>query len=53
MQQIQIPPLAEGEIYLGGFVDVNGDVTHTILLPGENGSASWQDQMEWANSRGN
>ncbi len=52
MQQIQIPPLAEGEIYLGGFVDVNGDVTHTILLPGENGSASWQDQMEWANSRG-
>ncbi len=52
MQQIQIPPLAEGEIYLGGFVDANGDVTHTILLPGDNKAASWQAQIEWANSVG-
>ena len=52
MQQIQLPPLAEGEIYLGGFVDVNGDVTHTILLPNENDPAPWQDQMEWAKSIG-
>lgn len=52
MQQLQIPPLAEGEIYLGGFVDANGDVTHTILLPGDNDGASWQAQMEWAKSIG-
>ncbi|UEP42721.1 DUF1566 domain-containing protein [Burkholderia sp. B21-005] len=50
--QIQLPPLAEGEIYLGGFVDKNGDVTHTILLPGDNDLASWQEQMEWAKSIG-
>ena len=52
MQQIQTPPLAEGEIYLGGFVDANGDVTHTILLPGDNKPATWQQQMEWAKSIG-
>jgi hypothetical protein len=52
MQQIQIPQLAEGEIYLGGFVDANGDVTHTILLPGDNDGASWQAQLEWAKSIG-
>ncbi|MEM5294205.1 DUF1566 domain-containing protein [Burkholderia sp. JPY481] len=52
MQQIQLPPLAEGEIYLGGFVDSNGDVTHTILLPGDNADASWQAQMDWAKSIG-
>ncbi|RQT08918.1 DUF1566 domain-containing protein [Burkholderia contaminans] len=50
--QIQLPTLAEGEIYLGGFVDKNGDVTHTILLPGENDRGTWQEQMEWAKSRG-
>lgn len=48
MQQVQLPPLAEGEIYLGGFVNANGDVTHTILLPGDNDGASWQAQMDWA-----
>ncbi|PVX61283.1 DUF1566 domain-containing protein [Paraburkholderia unamae] len=52
MQQIQIPPLAEGEIYLGGFVVAKGDVTHTILLPGDNADATWQSQMEWAKSIG-
>jgi hypothetical protein len=52
MQQIQLPPLAEGEIYLCGFVGKNGDVSHTILLPGDNDGASWQDQMEWAKNIG-
>ncbi|MCA8045520.1 DUF1566 domain-containing protein [Burkholderia arboris] len=50
--QIQIPPAAEGEVYLGGFVDKNGDVIHTYLLPGDNGRATWQEQMEWAKSIG-
>ena len=49
--QIQRPPLAEGEIYLCGIVDANGDVEHTVLLPGENGRASWQAQIDWAKSR--
>jgi len=52
MQQIQLPPLAEGEVYLGGFVDANGDVTHTILLPGDHDGASWQEQKAWAKSLG-
>lgn len=52
MQQVQLPPLAEGEVYLGGFVDANGDVTHTILLPGDSDRATWQAQMEWAKSCG-
>ncbi|RQU16278.1 DUF1566 domain-containing protein [Burkholderia cenocepacia] len=50
--QIQLPTLADGEIYLCGFVDKNGDVVHTILLPGDNADASWQAQMEWAQSIG-
>ena len=50
--QIQIPPAAEGEVYLGSFVDKNGDVTHTFLLPGDNDRATWQEQMEWAKSIG-
>ncbi|MDR8027022.1 DUF1566 domain-containing protein [Burkholderia cenocepacia] len=50
--QIQLPTLADGEIYLGGFVDKNGDVTHTILLPGDNDDATWQEQMDWAKSIG-
>ncbi|WP_175760478.1 DUF1566 domain-containing protein [Burkholderia anthina] len=50
--QIQRPPLAEGEIYLCGIVDANGDVVHTVLLPDESGRASWQVQMDWAKSRG-
>ncbi|WP_186200620.1 DUF1566 domain-containing protein [Burkholderia gladioli] len=50
--QIQLPPLAEGEIYLCGFVNAAGDVTHTILLPGDNDDASWQDQLDWAKSIG-
>ncbi|AOJ99896.1 DUF1566 domain-containing protein [Burkholderia vietnamiensis] len=50
--QIQLPSLAEGEIYLCGIVDAHGDVVHTVLLPGQNDRATWQAQMEWAKSRG-
>ncbi|WP_186096973.1 DUF1566 domain-containing protein [Burkholderia gladioli] len=52
MAQVQLPPLAEGEIYLCGFIDTNGDVIHTILLPGDNDDASWQAQLDWAKSIG-
>ncbi|TDG26540.1 DUF1566 domain-containing protein [Paraburkholderia silviterrae] len=49
---IKIPDLAEGEIYLGGFIDGAGRVTHTILLPGDNDDAKWQAQLDWAQSIG-
>ncbi|CAB3783063.1 hypothetical protein LMG28688_01571 [Paraburkholderia caffeinitolerans] len=52
MQKIQLPELAAGEIYLCGFVDANGEVEHSVLLPGDNDRASWQAQMEWAKSIG-
>jgi hypothetical protein len=46
MQQLQIPPLAEGEIYIGAIGNKNGDFHHVILLPGDNDGASWQAQIE-------
>ncbi len=52
MQQLQRPPLAEGEIYVGAIGDANGDFYHVILLPGDNDDASWKAQMEWAKSIG-
>ncbi|KVF35748.1 DUF1566 domain-containing protein [Burkholderia vietnamiensis] len=50
MQQLQIPPLAEGEIYVGAIGDRSGDFHHVILLPGDNAAAPWKDQLEWAKS---
>jgi hypothetical protein len=52
MQQLQIPPLAEGETYIGAIGDQRGDVYHLILLPGDNDDASWSEQLEWAKSIG-
>ncbi|TAM07217.1 MAG: DUF1566 domain-containing protein [Paraburkholderia sp.] len=52
MQQIQLPPLAEGEVYVGAIGDKNGDFHHIILLPGDNAEATWQEQMDWAKSIG-
>jgi hypothetical protein len=52
MQQLQIPPLAEGEVYVGAIGDSKGDVYHVVLLPGDNKRATWADQLEWAKSIG-
>ncbi|MBJ9687486.1 DUF1566 domain-containing protein [Burkholderia vietnamiensis] len=52
MQQLQIPPLAEGEIYVGAIGNKNGDFHHVILLPGDSDAAPWKDQLEWAKSIG-
>ncbi|WP_454826073.1 DUF1566 domain-containing protein [Paraburkholderia xenovorans] len=52
MQQLQIPPLAEGEVYVGALGDKNGDVYHIVLLPGDNKHATWAAQLEWAKSIG-
>lgn len=52
VQQLQIPPLSEGEIYIGAIGDKNGDVHHVILMPGDNGEATFADALQWAKSIG-
>lgn len=52
MQQLPIPPLSEGEIYIGAIGDKDGNLNHVILLPGDNDDADWQAQMDWAKSIG-
>ncbi|WNC90913.1 DUF1566 domain-containing protein [Paraburkholderia sp. FT54] len=52
MQQLQIPPLAEGEVYVGAIGDKNGDFHHVILLPSDNDGATFEAQLEWAKNIG-
>jgi len=52
MSKIEIPPLAEGEIYVGCIGDVAGNLHHVILLPGDAKGATWEKQMEWSKSIG-
>lgn len=52
MNKLTIPPLNEGEIYIGAIGDKDGNLNHIILLPGDNDDAPWQEQMDWAKSIG-
>jgi hypothetical protein len=52
MKQLQLPPLTDGEIYVGCIGDAAGVLHHVILLPGDNDDATWEAQMEWAKSIG-
>ncbi|QTD88788.1 DUF1566 domain-containing protein [Burkholderia anthina] len=52
MQQITRPPLAEGEVYLGGRIDKNGDIEHSVAIGFSNERMSLQEQREWAKSLG-
>jgi hypothetical protein len=52
MQQLQIPPLAEGEIYVGAIGDKNGDFHHVILLPGDHACDTHAAAIDWAKSIG-
>ncbi|CAN7640492.1 DUF1566 domain-containing protein [Paraburkholderia terricola] len=52
MQQLQIPPLSEGEVYVGAIGNKVGDFYHVVLLPGDNDDATWKAQMDWAKSIG-
>ena len=52
MTAINIPPLAEGEIYAGAIGDTAGNLHHVILLPGDNDDETWQHQKKWAASIG-
>lgn len=50
METLKLPPLAEGEIYVGCIGDAAGNLHHVILLPGDNDDANWQDALDWAKS---
>ena len=52
MHQIEKPPLAEGETYIGLIGDHKGEAYHLILLDGDNGDATHAAQLEWAKSIG-
>ncbi|WP_261496698.1 DUF1566 domain-containing protein [Burkholderia multivorans] len=52
MQQITLPPVAEGEIYLGGRIDANGDIEHSVVVGFNDERMSLQEQREWAKSLG-
>jgi len=52
MQQLKIPPLSDGEIYIGAVGDKHGNLHHVVLLPGDNDDASWETQRAWAKSIG-
>lgn len=50
--KLNLPKLADGEIYVGCIGDALGNLHHVILLPGDNPSATWDAQLEWAKSIG-
>ena len=52
MQQIQIPPLAEGEVYLYGRLNKNGEIEHTVLKAVNDERLPREQQREWAKSVG-
>jgi hypothetical protein len=52
MQQLQLPPLSEGETYIGAIGNTAGDAYHLVLLPGDNEPAPHVAQMDWAKSIG-
>jgi hypothetical protein len=52
MHQLHIPPLAEGEVYVGAISDKNGDFYHVVLLQGDNDDATFDAQLAWAKSIG-
>ncbi|MEF3068101.1 DUF1566 domain-containing protein [Pandoraea apista] len=52
MTQVVIPPLNDGEIYLCGIVDANGDIEHTVIVAINNERGEWREQMDWAKALG-
>ena len=52
MQQLQIPPLTDGETYIGAIGDKNGEVYHVILLPSDKDCTTWKKAMNWAKKAG-
>jgi hypothetical protein len=52
MQQLQRPPIAEGELYVGALTDEAGELYHVILLPGEADGINWAAAVAWAKEAG-
>ena len=50
--KLNLPKLADGEIYVGAIGDALGNLHHVILLPGDNDDATHEAQIEWAKSIG-
>ena len=50
--KLNIPELADGEIYIGAIGDAAGNLYHVILLPGDNDDDTHEAQLEWAKSIG-
>ena len=50
--KLNLPKLADGEIYVGAIGDALGNLHHVILLPGDNNDATHEAQLEWAKSIG-
>jgi len=46
--KLNIPELADCEIYVGAIGDAAGNLYHVILLPGDNDNATHKPQLEWA-----
>ena len=49
---INLPELADCEIYVGCIGDALGNLYHLILLPGDNDNSTHKSQLEWAKSIG-
>jgi hypothetical protein len=52
MQQLALPPIAEGQNYLYGRIDKNGDVEHTVLIAVNDERLPRELQRKWAKSVG-
>ena len=50
--KLNLPKLADGEIYVGAIGDALGNLHHVILLPGDSDDATHESQLEWAKSIG-
>ena len=50
--KLNLPKLADGEIYVGAIGDAAGNLYHVILLPGDNDDSTHESQLEWAKSIG-
>ncbi|KVX53362.1 hypothetical protein [Burkholderia cepacia] len=51
-QQIQLPQTAEGQTYLYGRINRNGDVEHTVLIAVNDERLPHELQRDWAKSVG-
>jgi hypothetical protein len=49
---LHVPALNEGETHLCTYVNTDGSITHTILMPESKADINWKDAMAWAKEQG-